>query len=71
MEKWYKAHPALIFYICVSASIVTYAYSSFSTKADTATQIASVKEPLTAILQSMDKRLERIEDAVYTTKEKK
>lgn len=70
MERWYKKHPGLIFLLGIMASIATYAYTNFSTKADVALQIASVKEPLTTVLNSIDKRLERIEDAVYKTKEK-
>lgn len=70
MEKFFSNHKGFLFFIGVTASIVTYAYTNFSTKSDVASQIASVKEPLTTVLNSIDKRLERIEDAVYKTKEK-
>jgi hypothetical protein len=69
MEKWYSKHPGILFFIGITASVVTYAYTNFSTKAEVSSQIASVKEPLTEVLHSIDKRLERIEDAVYKTKE--
>lgn len=71
MEKWYNRHQGAIFLLCVSASVFAYAYTNFSTKTEVATQIASVKEPLSTVLQSMDKRLERIEDAIYKQKENK
>lgn len=67
MEVWFKKHQALIFYGCVSASIATYAvsatvfaYTNFSTKAEVTDKVISVKERL----DLMDKRLERIENAI-------
>ena len=65
MERWYKQHPALIFFIGITASIVTYAYTNFSTKAEVTHQIQSVKDRQTLILESIDKRLNRIEDKLY------
>lgn len=70
MEKFLNGHKWAFYLIGIMTSIVTYAYTNFSTKTDVAMQIASVKEPLTTVLNSIDKRLERIEDAVYKTKEK-
>ena len=52
----------------ITASVVTYAYTNFSTKEEVRSQISSVKEPLREVLNSIDKRLERIEDAVYNNK---
>lgn len=64
MERWYRQHQAAIFFIAVTASIVTYAYTNFSTKAEVADKVTSIKERLDLI----DKRLERIEDAIIKGK---
>ena len=44
MERWYKQHQAMIFFIGITASIVTYAYTTFSTKQETAEVKVSIHE---------------------------
>ena len=44
MEKWYKQHQAMIFVLGVTASIITYAYTNFSTKQEVLELKQSVKE---------------------------
>lgn len=64
MERWYRQHQAIIFFVAVTASIVTYAYTNFSTKSEVSDKVVSIKERLDLI----DKRLERIEDAIIKGK---
>lgn len=59
MEKWYKQHQALIFFIGVTASIVTYAYTNFSTKAEVAEIKTDIKEDIKEIKQDVKTLLQR------------
>jgi hypothetical protein len=66
MEKWYKQHQGLIFYIGVSASILTYAvsatvfaYTNFSTKEEVLEIKKDIKEDIREIKQDVKVLLQR------------
>ena len=44
MERWYRQHQALIFFIGITASIVTYALTNFSTKTETSEVKSDIRE---------------------------
>lgn len=59
MEKWYKQHQALVFFIGITASIVTYAYATFATKAEIAEIKTDIKEDIKEIKQDVKILLQR------------
>lgn len=59
MERWYKQHQAMIFFICVTASIVTYAYTNFSTKQEVNEFKTDIRDDIKEIKQDIKILLQR------------
>lgn len=59
MEKWYKQHQAFIFFVLTTASIVTYAFTNFSTKQEMNEIKTDIKEDIKEIKQDVKILLQR------------
>lgn len=59
MERWYRQHQAMIFFIAVTASVVTYAYTNFSTKAELSEFKTDIKDDIREIKQDVKILLQR------------
>lgn len=59
MEKWYSKHAGFIFFIGVTASVVTYAYTNFSTKAELTEFKSDIKDDIKEIKQDVKILLQR------------
>lgn len=64
MEKWYKSHQGLIFFILTSASIVTYALTTFSTKSELSEFRASSKAELSELKTDIKDDIKEIKQDV-------
>lgn len=59
MEKWYNKHAGIIFFIGVTASVITYAYTNFSTKAELSEFKTDIKDDIKEIKQDVKILLQR------------